>query len=140
VVAPTYLTGEIIRDRWPAEGHAVGLGIDGGGFQNNFNDYRNGVLEKLESFWGHGAGASLSYYWRQVKIAGVLPLEGQLRLRPEYTNGSKTDSAFVRPADSGIYSVRAGLRAGGIPPELFPKEALEVSLWAGRSGFIANCP
>jgi hypothetical protein len=145
VVDPTYPTAELVRDRWPAEGHAVGVGIDGGGFQNSFNEFRNGEYLKTESFWGHGGGASLSYYWRQLKIAGVLPVEGQLRLRPEYavyTNGLKTDSAFVLPADSGIYTVRAGLRAGGIPPELFPKQALEVSFWhearyrdtAGRFG------
>lgn len=145
VVAPTYLQAEIIRDRWPAEGHALGLGIDGGGFQNNFNDYRSGVLDKAESFWGHGGGASLSYYWRQLKIAGVPPVEGLLRVRPEYaayTTGSKTSSTFRLPADSAIYSFRAGLRAGGIPPELFPKEALEISVYheasyrgtAGRFG------
>jgi hypothetical protein len=123
---------EIIRDRWPAEGHAVGLGIDGGGFQNNFNDYRNGVLEKTESFWGHGGGASLSYYWRQLKIAGVLPVEGLLRLHPQYaayTDGPKTSSAFRLPADSAIYAFRAGVRAGGVPPDLFPKQALEISVW-----------
>ncbi len=132
VVAPTELRGEIVRDRWPAEGHAVGLGIDGGGFQNNFDDYRDGVLEKAQSFWGHGAGASLSYYWRQLKIGGVLPVEGMLRFRPQYavyTRGSETNADFRLPADSAIYSFRAGLRAGGVPPELFPKQALEVSIW-----------
>jgi hypothetical protein len=145
VVDLTYLTSELVRDRWPAEGHAVGVGIDGGGFQNNFNEFRGGEFLKTESFWGHGAGASFSYYWRQLKIAGVLPVEGQLRLRAQYaayTNGWNTGAAFVLPADSAIYTVRAGLRAGGIPPELFPKRALEVSIWheasyrdaAGRFG------
>ncbi len=131
-VDPVYVTGEIVRDRWPAEGHAVGLGIDGGGFRNNFDDYRHGVLEKSESFWGHGGGATLSYYWRQLKIAGVLPVEGLLRLRPQYaayTTGSETSASFRLPANSGIYAFRAGLRAGGIPPDLFPKEALEISVW-----------
>ena len=149
VVDPTYLTSELVRDRWPAEGHAVGVGIDGGGFQNNFNEFRAGEFLKTESFWGHGAGASVSYYWRQWKIAGVLPVEGQLRLRPQYaayTKGWNTDAAFVLPADSWIYTVRAGLRAGGSPPELFPKRALEVSIWheasyrdtAGRFGLPAQ--
>ena len=49
---------------------------------------------------------------------------------------------FVLPADSGICTVRAGLRAAGMPPDLFPEQALEVSLWheasyrdtAGRFG------
>ncbi len=132
VVDPTDLNAELVRDRWPAEGHAVGFGIDGGGFQNNFDDFRNGDYQKTGSFWGHGAGASLSYYWRQLKIAGVVPVEGQLRLRPKYVvyaDGWKTDASFALPADTGVFKARAGLRAGGVPPELFPKQALEVSIW-----------
>ncbi|MGH7276515.1 MAG: hypothetical protein ACREIY_05745, partial [Candidatus Rokuibacteriota bacterium] len=49
---------------------------------------------------------------------------------------------FRLPEDSVIYEGRAGLRVGGVPPELFPKAAMELSLWhavsyrdaAGRYG------
>ncbi len=132
VASPVYVRSELVRDRWPAEGHAVGIGIFGGLFDHNFNEFQDGEYEKGDSFWGHGGGATLSYYWRQLKIAGVLPVEGQLRFRPEYAvyaNGFDTSSDFRLPADSAIYSFRAGLRVGGIPPELFPKQALEVSVW-----------
>lgn len=145
VVSPVYLASELVRDRWPAAGNAVGLGIAGGFFADNFNEFRDGDYKRRESFWGHGGAASLSYYWRQLRIAGVLPVEGQLRLRPQYavyTTGPDTRSAFRLPADSAIYSLRGGIRVGGIPPELFPKRALEVSVWheagyrdrAGRFG------
>ncbi len=132
VLSPVYARSELVRDRWPADGHAVGVGISGGLFQNNYDEFQGGDFKKGESFWGHGGAATLSYYWRQLKIAGKLPVEGQLRFRPEYAvyaDGSSTSSDFRLPADSAIYSVRAGVRAGGVPPELFPKQALEVSLW-----------
>ena len=132
VVAPVYLTSDLVRNRWPAMGHAVGIGVSGGLFAHDFDEFRDGDHKERESFWGHGAALSLSYYWRQLKIAGVLPVEGQLRLRPQYAvydTGPDTSSTFRLPADSMIYSLRAGIRIGGVPPELFPKQALEVSLW-----------
>lgn len=132
VVSPVYVASEIVRDRWPAEGNAVGLGIAGGLFGYDFNEFRDGDYKRRESFWGHGGAASLSYYWRQLKIAGVPPVEGQLRLQPQYAvyaTGSHTGSAFHLPADSAIYSLLGGIRVGGVPPELFPKQALEVSVW-----------
>jgi len=130
-LSPIYLHAELVRDRWPAEGHAVGVGVQGGLFGHNFSDFRDGDYKKSESFNGNGGGASLSYYWRQLKI-GRLPLEGQIRLRADYAvydTGDDTDPAFRLPADSAIYSVRGGVRIGGIPPELFPKQALELSVY-----------
>lgn len=132
VVAPTYVTSELVRDRWPADGHALGFGLDGGFFQNNFTDFRDGTHRRRESFWGGGVGAAFSYYWRQVQIADLIPVEGILRFRPEYavyTRDMDTRSAFRLPADSAIYSARAGIRVGGVPPELFPREALELSIY-----------
>jgi hypothetical protein len=132
VISPLYVTSELVRDRWPADGHAVGIGVGGGLLANNFNEFRNGEYLERESFWGHGAAVTLSYYWRQLKIAGVLPVEGQLRLRPQYViydSGLDTSSAVRLPPDSAIYSVRAGIRAGGVPPELFPEKAVELSVW-----------
>jgi hypothetical protein len=145
VVAPVYISTEIIHDRWPADGHALGLGAAGGLFGNNFSEYRDGDYKRRESFWGHGGGLSLSYYWRQIKIGGVLPVEGQLRLKPQYViydTGLDTAHRFRLPDDTAVYTARAGIRVGGVPPELFPKQALEVSVWheanyrdqAGRYG------
>src|SRR5262245_30148808 len=145
IVAPTFVISELVVDRWPTEGHAVGVGLAGGFFPYNFEEFRNGSHKEEESFWGHGGDATLSYY-RRLLIGGVLPLEGQLRLRPQYVvyeRSSDTSSRFRLPPDTAIYSGRAGLRLGGVPPELHPDLALEVSVWyeasyraeAGTYGF-----
>jgi hypothetical protein len=144
VFAPTFLTSELVLDRWPADGHAVGLGLGGGFFPYNVEEFRDGSHQEAESFWGHGGEVTLSYYRRGL-IGGLLPLEAQLRLRPQYVvyerNG--TDSRFRLPPDTALFSGRAGLRLGGVPPELHPALALEASVWyegsyrveAGAYGF-----
>jgi hypothetical protein len=130
VFTPTYhLTGELVRDRWPADGHAFGLG--GGLFPYNFEEFREGDHKNRESFYGHGGEPTLSYY-RRVKIADLLPIEAQARLRPQhvvYDKSSSTASRFRLPADTPIYTGRVGVRVGGEPPELLPDLALELSLW-----------
>ena len=131
VVAPTYLQSDLVRDRWPGPGHAVGLGLAGGFFPYNFEEFRDGTHKSRESFWGHGGEVALSYY-RRLRIAEQLPLEGQLRLRPQYVvyqRSGETDGQFRLPADTPIYSGRAGIRVGGEPPELLPEVALEASAW-----------
>lgn len=131
VIAPTFLMSELVRDRWPAPGHAVGVGASGGLFPYNFDEYRLGRHEERESFWGHGGEATLSYY-RRLTVLGVLPIEGQLRLRPQYVvyqKAADTASRFELPPDTMIYSGRGGIRLGGVPPELFPDLALELSIW-----------
>jgi hypothetical protein len=131
VFAPAYLTGELVRDRWPADGHAFGLGLGGGFFPYNVEEFRRGDHKERESFYGHGGEATFSYY-RRLKIADLLPIEGQLRFRPQYVvyqRSSDTDRRFRLPADTPIYTGRVGLRVGGEPPELLPDLALELSLW-----------
>src|SRR5437867_3163355 len=83
VVAPTYLNSELVRDGWPAAGHAIGVGVNGGLFQNDFDEFRHGQHKKRESFDGDGGEASLTYY-RHITIGDRLPIEGQLRLKPGY--------------------------------------------------------
>jgi hypothetical protein len=130
VLAPTFLMSDLVIDSWPSSGHAIGLGVAGGFFPYNFDEFRKGSHQEKESFWGHGGEVALTYYQRFL-IADVLPLEGQLRLRPQYVvyqrNG--TDPRFRIPADTAIHSGRAGLRLGGVPPELLPDLALELSVW-----------
>jgi hypothetical protein len=131
IVAPTYLMSELVQDRWPAPGHALGVGFAGGAFPYDYNEFRNGDHKDRESFWGHGGEATLSYY-RRLKIADVLPVEGQLRFRPQYIlyeRTGDTSDRFRLPSDSLIYNARAGIRVGGEPPELFPDLALELSIW-----------
>ncbi len=141
IFAPTYLTSELVLDRWPADGHAIGVGLGGGFFPYDFEEFRGGAHVEDESFWGHGGELTVTYY-RRLLLAGVLPLEGQLRLRPQYVvyqrNG--TDSRFRLPPDTPIYSGRAGLRLGGVPPELAPDLALETSVWYEPSYRVETRP
>ncbi len=131
VIAPTYINSELALDGWPAAGHAIGVGVNGGLFQNDFDEFRNGQHKKRESFDGDGGEASLTYY-RRIMIGDRLPIEGQLRLRPgyvEYERGGDTDPRFRLPPDSAMYGTRVGVRLGGVPPELLPTAALEASIW-----------
>jgi hypothetical protein len=131
VTAPVYVTAELAREAWPGPNQAVGVGLGGGYGPYSFDEFRDGEYKERESFLAHGAEAAFSYYPR-VKLGGVLPLEGQLRLRPQYVRyerGEDTDRRFRLPTDSPIYYGRAGLRLGGVPPKLLPHVALELSLW-----------
>ena len=145
VVAPVYLRSELIRDRWPTSDSAVGVGLGGGLYANSQAEFRDGRFEKEESFSGHSAEGMLAYYLRGPKIGGFLPVEGQLRMQPQYAvydRGGDTARRFRLPDDSAIYGGRVGVRLGGVPPDLLPDAALEVSLWhavsyrdaAGRYG------
>jgi hypothetical protein len=145
VVPPGFFISELIRDHWPSQNSAIGFGLSGGLWADSHVEFRDGRFKKAESFSGHSAGGTLAYYLRGPKIGGFLPLEGQIRANPKYVWYDRTDDTsrrFRLPANSAIYDVRAGLRLGGVPPELFPDAALELSLWhtvsyrdnAGRYG------
>ena len=145
VIPPGYFISEVVRDHWPSQNSAVGFGISGGLWAESQVEFRDGRFEEEESFSGHSVGATLAYYLRGPKIASVLPLEGQIRVNPKYVLYDRTDDTarrFRLPENSGIFDVRAGFRLGGVPPELFPDAALELSFWhtvsyrdnAGRYG------
>jgi hypothetical protein len=145
VIPPGYLISELIRDHWPSRNSAVGVGISGGLWAESQVEFRDGRFEKEESFSGHSAGGTFAYYLRGPKIGGLLPLEGQIRANPKYVwydRTGDTSRRFRLPENSAIYDARAGIRLGGVPPQLFPNVALELSVWhavsyretAGRYG------
>jgi hypothetical protein len=145
VIPPGYLISELILDRWPSQHSALGVGVSGGLWAESQVEFRDGRFEKEESFSGHSAGGTLAYYLRGPKIGGVLPLEGQIRANPKYVwydRTGDTSRRFRLPENSALYDMRAGIRLGGVPPELFPKAAAELSVWhavsyrdnAGRYG------
>jgi hypothetical protein len=146
VVPPGYFISELVRDHWPSQHSAVGVGVSGGLWAESQVEFQNGRYEKDESFAGDSAEGTLAYYLRGLKIGGALPLEGQIRANPKYVWYDRTNDTsrhFRLPENSAIYDVRAGFRLGGVPPELFPNAALELSLWhtvsyrdqAGRYGY-----
>lgn len=144
VIPPGYFMSEVVRDHWPSQNSAIGVGVSGGLWADSHAEFRDGRFEKEESFSGHSVGGTLAYYLRGPKI-GPLPLEGQIRANPKYVFYGRTDDTarrFRLPENTVIYDVRAGVRLGGVPPELFPAAAAEFSLWhtvsyrdnAGRYG------
>ena len=145
VIPPGYLISELIYDKWPSQHSALGVGVSGGLWAESQAEWRDGRFEKAESFSGHSAGGTLAYYLRGPKIGGLLPLEGQIRANPKYVWYDRTDDTarrFRLPENTALYDMRAGIRLGGVPPELFPKAAAELSVWhavsyrdnAGRYG------
>jgi len=144
VIPPGYFMSELIRDKWPSEHSAIGVGISGGFLADSQVEFRDGRFKEEESFSGHSAGGTLAYYLRGPKI-GPLPLEAQIRANPKYVWYDRTDDTshrFRLPENTAIYDARVGVRLGGVPPELFPKAAAELSFWhalgyrdnAGRYG------
>jgi hypothetical protein len=132
VIPPGYLISELVKDHWPSQNSAVGIGVSGGFFAESQTEFQDGHYEKDQSFNGDSAGGTLAYYLRSLKIGGVLPAEGQVRVNPKfvwYDRTSDTSSRFRLPENTAIYDMRAGIRLGGVPPELFPNAALELSLW-----------
>jgi hypothetical protein len=76
-------------------------------------EFRDGRFAKDESFSGHSAGGTVASYLHGPKIAGVLPLEGQIRANSKYVlydRTSDTSSRFRLAENSAIYDVRAGVR------------------------------
>jgi hypothetical protein len=146
VIPPGYLISELILDHWPSQNSALGVGVSGGFFAESQTEFQNGRYESAESFTGDAAGGTLAYYLRGPKIGGLLPLEGQIRINPKYVwydRNDKTSLHFRLPENTALYDARAGFRLGGVPPELFPNAAVELSLWhnvsyrdtAGHYGF-----
>jgi hypothetical protein len=145
VLSPTYLQSELVQDNWPFDPYAVSIGLNGGGIRFGHDEFRNGVYKGDESFWGSGAELPLSFY-AGTKLFDALPLEGQVRVTPSfvvYQDSFDTAERFVLPPDTGLFTGRVGVRLGGVPPELLPTLALEVSAWyeatyrtnAGTFGF-----
>ncbi len=134
VIAPGAFLSELALDHWPSHNSAIGFGLDGGLWRESHVDFRDGRFKEEESFSGHSVGASLAYYLRGPKVGNLLPLEAQLRVNPRYVLYDRSDDTarrFRLPENTMLYEMRAGIRLGGVPPELFPAGAAEASLWHG---------
>jgi hypothetical protein len=130
-VAPVYLDSEFgfVGGLGPHTDFAIGLA--GGGFADSYNEIRGGTFFPQESFNGHCGEISASIY-HLFNPADLIPLNLILRGTAHYSTFARTDStspAFQLPEDRGEFSVRTGLRWGGIEPTLFPALAMELSVW-----------
>jgi len=130
-VAPVYLDSELgfVHGLGPNTDFAIGLA--GGGFADSYSEIHDGTYLPSESFDGNGAEISGSIY-HLFNPADMIPLNLVLRGTAHYSTYSRNDSTasgFQLPADHGDFSVRTGLRWGGIEPTLFPALAMELSVW-----------
>src|SRR5665213_236575 len=130
-LAPTYLDSELGFVGGLGPNTDVALGVAGGGFADSYNELRGGKYIEAESFDGHGAEISASLY-HQFNPGQLIPLNFVARGAMHYSFYEPNDSTaanFQPPADGATFSVRTGLRWGGIEPTLFPALAMELAVW-----------
>ena len=130
-LAPVYLDSEFgfVGGLGPHTDFAIGLA--GGGFADSYSEIRSGKYYPGESFEGNGGEISASVY-HLFNPADQIPLNLILRGTAHYSTFARADStspAFQLPEDRGEFSVRTGLRWGGIEPTLFPALAMELTVW-----------
>ena len=130
-IAPVYVDSELGFVNGLGPDTDFGLGLAGGGFADSYNEIHGGTFYPSESFEGNGAELSTSLYHRFNPDA-MIPLNYVLRGTAhyaDYNRNSDTASDFQLPNNHADFSVRTGLRWGGVEPTLFPPLAMELSAW-----------
>ena len=129
-VAPVYMDSEVGFVGLLGPHTDLGLGLAGGGFADNYYEFRQGKYFSSESFVGHSVEGSVSLY-HLFNPGSRIPLSGVLRLKEHYSLYARDDTspAFVLPPDHSSLDWRAGLRWGGREPLLSPAMAMELSVW-----------
>jgi hypothetical protein len=130
-VAPVYLDSELGFVHGLGPRTDFGIGLAGGGFADSYNEIRAGTYHPTESFDGHCAEMSFSIY-HLFNPGDLVPLNLVLRGTGHYSTFNRkndTDPSFQLPGERGEFSVRTGLRWGGIEPTLFPALAMALSVW-----------
>ncbi len=130
-LAPTYLDSELGFVGGLGPNTDFALGVAGGGYADDYSEIRGGTYYPSESFDGNGGEISASIY-HLFDPGDEIPLNFVLRGTAHYSFYNRSDdtaSSFALPADHGDFSVRTGLRWGGVEPTLFPPLAMELSVW-----------
>ncbi len=130
-IAPVYLDSELGVSGDPEKGDGVTFGLAGGGWADSYYEVRQGSYHREESFTGDGGTISMSYFKNltpQLKIPVNVVARAAAHIM-FYERRSETLAGFELPDDHGEYSARLGLRIGGVPPELIPKQEAELSFW-----------
>jgi len=144
-VSPAYFDGEWAMRNALGAHTDLGIGVFGGGFASDYNEFRNGRWVREESFTGYDGGIEARLYHlfnpgRRVPLNGIL--QAGVRYLA-YDRDSRNPPDFVLPENQPVARVRAGIRFGGIEPVLAPGMAAELSAWyedearldAGAYGF-----
>jgi hypothetical protein len=130
-VAPVYLDSELGFVQGLGPNTDFGLGLAGGGFADSYNEIHGGTYDPSKSFEGSGGEISASVY-HLFNPGDLIPLNLVLRGTAHYSTFDRSDdtaAGFQLPGERGEFSVRTGLRWGGIEPTLFPALAMELSVW-----------
>ena len=130
-LAPTYLDAELGFVNGLGPHTDFGLGVGGGGYADSYSEVRGGTYYPSESFDGYNPEMSASIY-HLINPGNEIPLNFVLRGIAHYSIYTLSDSTapnFQLPPDHGTFSVRTGLRWGGVEPTLFPPLAMELSVW-----------
>jgi hypothetical protein len=140
VVAPTYLNSELGLRQLISPTTDVGLGLEGGGYADNYYEIRQGKFIKGESFNGYGGGIFDSIY-QQLNPGMEIPLALIVRGGFHYAtfhNANQTSDHFLLPSDQYDPFARVGLRLAGNQPVLTPPLGMEVSAWYEHQWRLEN--
>lgn len=130
-LAPVYLDTELGFVGGLGKNTDFAIGAAGGGFADSYNEISGGRFLKDESFDGHGGELSTSVY-HLFNPGDLIPLNFVLRGSAHYVSFDKNDNTaenFQMPNSGVDFTVRTGLRYGGIEPTLFPDLAMELAVW-----------
>ncbi len=130
-VAPVYLDSELGFVQGLGPHTDFGLGVAGGGFADSYNEIHGGTYYPSQSFEGDGGEISASLY-HLFNPGDLIPLNLVVRGTAHYSTYDRTSETapnFTLPGERGEFSLRTGLRWGGIEPTLFPALAMELSVW-----------
>lgn len=130
-VAPVYFDGELGFRELLSPTTDVGLGIRGGGYNDNYYEVRQGSYRRDESFDGFGGGTALKLYQR-LNPSQMIPLNAVVSGGFHYSTYAATDETapqFELPDERVTTFVRTGLRLAGKEPLLDPDLAMELSVW-----------
>lgn len=133
-VAPVYFDGELGFRQLLSPQTDAGLGLSGGGFNDNYYEVRQGRYRRDESFEGYGGGAAVKLYHR-INPEQLIPLNAVVDGGFHYSTYARTDetsSQFEIPDERVNTYVRTGLRLAGKEPLLYPDLAMELSVWYER--------
>ena len=130
-LAPVYLDTELGFKHLLGPNTDFAIGAAGGGFADSYSEVNGGKYIETQSYDGNGGELSASIY-KLFNPGDLIPLNYVLRGAAHYSTYERNDttaSNFEVPRNDTTYSVRTGLRWGGVEPTLFPPLAMELSAW-----------
>ncbi|HEX5398173.1 MAG TPA: hypothetical protein VFY06_03900 [Verrucomicrobiae bacterium] len=130
-LAPVYLDSELGVSHGLGPHTDFAIGLAGGGFADSYNEIHGGTYYPSQSFEGSDGEISASIY-HLFNPADEIPLNLVVRGTAHYiayANYDGTAPNFQLPSDHDEFSVRTGLRWGGVEPVLLPALAMELSIW-----------